>query len=1566
LESLEDRRLLSIDLLSGVTNPLMLGVAASGTSEAGSFAVSSDGRYVAFESAASNLVAGDSNSSRDVFVCDRQSGVVTMLSTDSAGVQGNADSIAPAISGDGRYVAFSSSAGNLVAGDSNAQDDIFLKDRLSGVTTRVSTSTAGVEGNNVSSEASLSSDGRYVVFTSLATNLVGSDTNACTDVFLKDLASGTTTRVSTDSAGTQGNGESNSAMISGEGRYVAFVSLASNLTGGDVNMAGDIFVKDLQTGGTTRVSTSSTGTVANDESVHPSISNGGRYVAFTSDATNLVTGDTNLVRDIFVKDRQTGATTRVSTTSAGAEAAAASGAASISSDGRYVTFRSDAANLVSGDTNAAADVFLRDLASNVTTRVSTTSAGAEADDESVHPAISSDGRYVVFSSNAANLAAGDINGLRDVFVKDVRAGTVSLLSGRNTSVAGPFAGNGGSTEPVLSGDGRYVVFTSSATNLVSDDSNHDSDVFVLDTLAGDRMRVSTDSQGGQGNNDSDSPAITSDGHYVVFCSAATDLVDGDANGFVDVFRKDMLTGIVALVSADGMGASTNGDSAGPVVSDDGRYVVFSSLASNLVVGDSNLCGDVFRKDMVSGAIVRVSTGTLGVQGGGLSDSPAISGDGRYVAFRSDATDLISTDTNKDSDVFLKDMQTGTLIRVSTTSSGAQADDDSSHPSLSDDGRYVAFTSDATNLVGSDTNSYQDVFVKDLQTGATMRVSTSSIGSQGNGDSAAPSLSGDGRYVAFRSDATNLVAGDSNAQDDVFVKDLLTNATIGISNPATGIEPNNDSYQPALSGDGLHVVFATDASNFLAGDGNEGGDVFLADNALTNQAPLALSLSNSSVAENLAVGTQVGLLVSDDPNANDTFTYTFATGAGDTDNDMFDIVDNVLYTDAVFDYEATAAYTVRIRTTDQGGLSYEQAFSISVVNVNESPAGIVVSGPLSVPELSATGTVACSLATTDPDAGGSFTYSLRDNAGGRFAIQGNQVVVADGSLLDYESSTSHTIRVRTTDQGGLWLDKDVVIAVTNVNESPTDIVVALPITVLEHSATGTVVCVMATSDPDAGDTFAYSLRDDAGGRFAIQGDQIVVADGSLLDYDTAKSHTIRVRTTDRDGLWYEESLTVYVTNVNHAPTDISATLPIAVAENSAAGTLVTTLTTTDPDLGDLHTYTLVDNAGGRFAIQGDQVVVANGALLDYEVDTSHTIRVRTTDRGGLWYEEQFTVQVTDVDDVIHATTIGLFDPASSTFYLRSENSSGSADYSFGYGEPGKGWIVLTGDWNGDGNMGVGLYAPESSTFYLTNEYVSGYAEYTFGYGEPGGGWIPLVGDWNGDGRAGVGLYNPKASTFYLTDSLKSGFAEYTFGYGEPGGGWTPLVGNWNGSGGDGVGLYNPHSSSFYLTDTLSSGYAEHTFAFGEAGGGWTPLVGDWNGDGAAGVGLFAPSASMFYLTNAFKSGYAQYTFGYGEPGGGWKPLVGDWNGDARSGVGLYDPAASTFYLTNHLTAGVAEYTVAFGQPGGNQQPIVGCWQEVTANASAAALNPTAVDQIDLAQLAAEELANSAAVRTLDAC
>jgi hypothetical protein len=430
-------------------------------------------------------------------------------------------------------------------------------------------------------------------------------------------------------------------------------------------------------------------------------------------------------------------------------------------------------------------------------------------------------------------------------------------------------------------------------------------------------------------------------------------------------------------------------------------------------------------------------------------------------------------------------------------------------------------------------------------------------------------------------------------------------------------------------------------------------------------------------------------------------------------------------------------------------------------------------------------------------------------------------------------------------------------------------------------------------------------------------------------------------------------------VNQAPTDIELS-SAAVAEFQAVGAMVGTLSATDPNIANSFTYALVSGTGStdnaKFQISGDQLLTS--AVFHYETQSSYSIRVRVTDQDGLSCEKVLTITVTDV---YSANTVGAYDPTSSTFYLLCENADGSANYRFTIDMAEEDWKTFVGDWDGDGRTDVGLYDPAASMFYLSTSYSDNAIQYTFGYGVPNAGWTPLVGDWDGDGKMGVGLYDPHNSFFYLTDALETGVAQYTFGYGVPDGGWGPIVGDWDGNGSTGVGLYDPTNSMFYLTNTLEAGYAEHTFGYGVPNAGWTPMVGDWDGDGAAGVGLYDPNGSTFYLTDNLATGTAQYTFGYGVPDAGWTPLVGDWDGNGTTGVGLYDPNGSAFYLTDNLATGTAEYTFRFGESGWT--PLVGCWKSaavpmtsVNSDAAAAStmLDAQAVDQLDLAAVALEEL------------
>ena len=422
-----------------------------------------------------------------------------------------------------------------------------------------------------------------------------------------------------------------------------------------------------------------------------------------------------------------------------------------------------------------------------TTRVSVSSAGAQADCEGIGTyfcnytdAISADGRYVVFSSYAGGLVAG----YGSLYVRDRVTGKTTRVNGVSNNVFESF------DTSAISADGRYIVFSSLANNLVAGDTNESMDIFVRDRVTGTTSRVSVSSKGMQGNDYSFKPAISADGRYVAFRSWADTLVDddGDTNGNTDVFVRDRMTGKTKRVNISSTGEQGNGNGNDEddyfndfrshiAISADGRYVAFSTNASNLVTGDTNGIDDVFVRDCVNHTTTRVSVGLAGLQGNSYSREPAISADGRYVTFESAANNLIARDTNRNWDVFVRDRKLNTTTRVSVSSAGTQANYGGWASAISADGRYVAFSSYAKNLVAGGMNGFTDVFVRDLATGTTTTTSVSSAGVQGNSGSGYwgwKAISADGRFVAFDSDAFNLVAGDTNDAPDIFVRDRLLN------------------------------------------------------------------------------------------------------------------------------------------------------------------------------------------------------------------------------------------------------------------------------------------------------------------------------------------------------------------------------------------------------------------------------------------------------------------------------------------------------------------------------------------------------------------------------------------------------------------------------------------------------------------------------------------------------------------------------------------------------------------------------------------------------------------------
>ncbi len=409
------------------------------------------------------------------------------------------------------------------------------------ITQIVSVSSTGVQTDQGVYFSTISGNGRYIAFDSRATNLVSNDTNDGRDVFVHDIQTRQTTRVSVTSGGAQVMGSSYSPVISTDGRYVVFLSSSPQLVPGDTNFANDVFVHDLQTGETTRVSVASDGTQGNGnsgtetyaEDYMPAISPDGRFVAFTSLANNLVPFDNNNSKDVFVHDRQTGQTTRISIASDGAEANNGSIRPSISNDGHYVSFDSGATNLVSNDNNNQNDIFIHDRQTGTTTRVSIATNGTEGNDVSYNSSISADGRYVTFTSLATTLVPGSSwAGTHNVFLRDRQTNQTTQISLRWDG--GP--PNYHSNSPVISGDGRFIVFESSENQLIPNNPAQHNSIYVYDHIL-EKMYIVTKPSA---NSTSSNPAISTTGQYIVFSSLASNLIPGDVNNDTDIFWTDRI------------------------------------------------------------------------------------------------------------------------------------------------------------------------------------------------------------------------------------------------------------------------------------------------------------------------------------------------------------------------------------------------------------------------------------------------------------------------------------------------------------------------------------------------------------------------------------------------------------------------------------------------------------------------------------------------------------------------------------------------------------------------------------------------------------------------------------------------------------------------------------------------------------------------------------------------------------------------------------------------------------------------------------------------------------------
>ncbi len=858
---------------SGATRTVSLAALVPGDSNSEAPDVSSDGRYVCFHSYASNLVPNDTNFRLDVFVKDLQTGVIERVSVSTNGVQANSDSLNPRISNDGRYVVFSSYASNLVPGDTNGVQDIFVRDRVAGTTIRVS---VGIYGQSYRDSyfPEISGNGKTVVFLSRDDYLTSNDFSGYPDVFAYDMGTGYTELISVGYYGYADyyGGCNNRPAVSEDGSRVAFASQGMEMTSPPkyffpyTYSSVHVFLRDRNAGTTTLINSPDGISYIYASAMEPAISDDGTKITFYSEdsSNSLVVGAAS--GNIFLKDLTANTLSVASADSMGNFLnGSVVNLSQVTNNGQVLFGAYDTTvdlPLTVTDLNFNYDILVKDMSSGVlgdlsivslSSSLALSSYGAYVsfwpefyytyygfDIISNFAALSPSGRHVVFVAPGLDLVPGDVGYPLDIILRDRDADENSVYDAVTDVTTGitylPGLTNGHNFKPSVSDDGTLVAFESLASTLVAGDGNGAKDVFVRDTGSDATTRISVSSGGTQGDGDSASPSISASGRYVAFSSKATNLVGGDLNTLQDIFVRDRTLLTTVRVSVDTGGGDPNAPSSAPAISGDGTQVAFESLATDLVIpATTALRRHIYVRNITAGTTTLISMDAGLTEGDGDSFSPAISSNGRYVVFASFSTNLDPLDPSGIANIFLVDRDPSldgldgvdrSITRISVASGGGVADGGSYSPAISGDGSRIVFASDASNLVSGDGNGTQDIFLRDVTSGSTSRVSLGASGNEADSACAAPAISRDGRMVGFQSIASNLVADESLGLQDVFVRDLTLGTTVRASLSFGGGEADGESYSAALNGDGAYVAFYSNATNIQDGDVNGYADVFL--------------------------------------------------------------------------------------------------------------------------------------------------------------------------------------------------------------------------------------------------------------------------------------------------------------------------------------------------------------------------------------------------------------------------------------------------------------------------------------------------------------------------------------------------------------------------------------------------------------------------------------------------------------------------------------------------------------------------------------------------------------------
>ena len=770
--------------------------------------------------------------------------------SESDGASGN-----PTISADGQFVGFESNATNLVAGDSNAEIDVFVFDRDLRTTERVSVGSGGAQSDSTSEGASLSGDGRYISFTSNSTTFAPG-TGDILDVYIHDRVLNTTTLI-TNSSGGEGFFiySATGTSLSFDGSYLAFESDFVGLVPGDSNEQFDVFGFDATTQSMSSISFHSGGTSTTSvlQTTIAGTADADYYAGGRIALVDVLVAGTDLglepsrpsltnVIGRLEGSEQVGSLTTVDGSPPVVPLLAGNGAIDAGSTVYRGSLDQRGVQRLTPDVGAfealqgsvSGTVFVDENRNQIRDPGELRVPGIDAlvknplDGDELARVTSAGDDPATPSENEAGLVTFDSLPVGS-YVFDVEVPPGWTRSRPAIARVPAIQANGRSYDPTVSTSGDQVSFVSDASDLVSGDNQSFGDLFVFDRVDGGVTQVvrglGFDTPTLLGGHD-----VSGDGRFVAFSSDLPTFVAGDFNFMVDVFVYDRLLDEYERVSVTDGGQEVFGMSYFPAINEDGRFVAFVSEGP-LVPSDTNNAPDVYVRDRQLNVTERVSIASDGTQGnassGGslfgsfLIGSVAISTDGRFVTFESDASNLVPGDTNGATDLFLHDRDTGVTQRVSRRSDGGQANDSSSFLSMSGDGNFIAFESDATNLDPNDTNGVADIFLFDVAAGTVTRVAEGDRGS----------LSDDGRFLAFSSDASGLVEGDENNTHDVFIYDRVDGLISRVSLGLGGAEPNASSRDPAISGDGALVYFESAANNLVPGDTNGVSDIFVAANPL---------------------------------------------------------------------------------------------------------------------------------------------------------------------------------------------------------------------------------------------------------------------------------------------------------------------------------------------------------------------------------------------------------------------------------------------------------------------------------------------------------------------------------------------------------------------------------------------------------------------------------------------------------------------------------------------------------------------------------------------------------------